>query len=57
MNPTKNDAKKLFLAKGTCSQLFFYIMNREYGHLQSMFLIITFETELTKSKAINAKYL
>jgi len=32
MNPTKNDAKKLFLAKGTCSQLFFYIMNREYGH-------------------------
>ncbi|MCP4219268.1 MAG: C_GCAxxG_C_C family protein [bacterium] len=30
---TKNDAKKLFLKLGTCSQTFFHILNREYGHL------------------------
>jgi hypothetical protein len=28
----KNDAKKVFLKKGTCSQTFFYLMNREFGH-------------------------
>jgi len=27
----KNDAKKLFLKKGTCSHTFFYILNREFG--------------------------
>ncbi|MES0488410.1 MAG: C-GCAxxG-C-C family (seleno)protein [Leptospirales bacterium] len=30
----KNDAKKIFLKKGTCSHAFFHILNREFGHVQ-----------------------
>lgn len=33
MNATKNDAKKIFWQKGTCSQTFFFLLNREFGHL------------------------
>jgi len=28
MNAVKNDAKKLFLKKGTCSQTFCYLLDR-----------------------------
>lgn len=28
----KNDTKKLFLTKGTCSQVFFHILNRDFGN-------------------------
>ena len=28
----RNDAKKVFYKKGTCSRTFFYLLNREYGH-------------------------
>lgn len=28
----KNDARKQFLKKGTCSRTFFFLLNREYGH-------------------------
>jgi len=28
----KNDAKKVFYKKGTCSRTFFYLLNREYKH-------------------------
>ncbi len=27
-----NDAKKIFMKKGACSQAFFYMLNREFGH-------------------------
>ncbi len=30
----KNDTKKVFWKKGTCSQTYFYILNREFGHLK-----------------------
>jgi hypothetical protein len=30
----KSDTKKIFLKKGTCSQTFFYLLNREFGHLK-----------------------
>jgi len=29
-----NDAKQVFKQKGTCSQTFFYLLNREFGHLK-----------------------
>ncbi len=32
MKAVKRDTKKLFWAKGTCSQTFFYIIDREFGH-------------------------
>src|SRR5210317_284859 len=28
----KNDAKRVFYKKGTCSRTFFYLLNREYKH-------------------------
>jgi len=28
----RNDAKKVFYKKGTCSRTFFYLLNREYSH-------------------------
>ena len=34
MNAVKNDARRVFVKKGTCSQALFYILNREFGHLQ-----------------------
>jgi len=34
MKAIKNDTKKLFLKKGTCSQTFFHILNREFGHIK-----------------------
>lgn len=37
MNSSKgktNDARKLFVKLGSCSRTFFYILNREFGHLQ-----------------------
>ena len=34
MNAIKNDAKKVFLKKGTCSQTFCYLLNREFGYLK-----------------------
>lgn len=36
MNIVKNDAKKVFLKKGTCSQTFCFILNREFGHLNEI---------------------
>ncbi len=33
MNDKKNDAKKVFLKKGTCSRTFSYILNREFGNV------------------------
>lgn len=30
----KNDAKRVFLKKGACSHTFFYLLNREFGHLR-----------------------
>lgn len=32
MKAVKQDTKKIFWKKGTCSQTFFYILNREFGH-------------------------
>jgi len=32
MSAIKNDTKKVFWKKGTCSQTFFYILNREFGY-------------------------
>ncbi len=32
MKKIKNDTKKVFLKKGTCSHTFFYLLNREFGH-------------------------
>jgi uncharacterized membrane protein (UPF0136 family) len=34
LNAKKNDAKKVFLKKGTCSQTFCYLLNREFGSLK-----------------------
>jgi hypothetical protein len=34
MDAIKNDAKKVFMKKGTCSQTFCYLLNREFGHLR-----------------------
>jgi uncharacterized membrane protein (UPF0136 family) len=34
LNAIKNDAKKVFLKKGTCSQTFCYLLNREFGFLK-----------------------
>ena len=34
MNTIKNDTKRVFLMKGACSHTFFYILNREFGHLK-----------------------
>ena len=31
MAAVKNDTKKIFWKKGTCSQTFYYILNREFG--------------------------
>jgi len=33
MNMVKNDAKRVFLKKGTCSQTLCYLLDREFGHL------------------------
>ncbi len=30
----KNDIKKMFMKKGTCSTTFFFLVNREFGHLK-----------------------
>lgn len=32
MKAVKRDTKKIFRNKGTCSQTFFYILNRDFGH-------------------------
>jgi hypothetical protein len=32
MKPVKKDTKKLFFKKGTCSQTFFYLINREFDN-------------------------
>lgn len=32
MKAVKQDTKKIFWNKGTCSQTFYYILNREFGH-------------------------
>jgi len=32
MKANKNDTKRIFLKKGTCSRTFFYILNREFGN-------------------------
>lgn len=34
MKSAKNDTKRVFLTKGACSHTFFYILNREFGHLK-----------------------
>ena len=34
MIAVKNDAKRVFLKKGTCSQTFCFLLNREFGHLK-----------------------
>jgi len=34
MSTTKHDTKRVFLRKGACSHTFFYILNREFGHLK-----------------------
>ncbi len=34
MKTKKNDTKRVFLKKGACSHTFFYILNREFGHLK-----------------------
>lgn len=34
MKVKKNDTKKVFLKKGTCSRTFFYLLNREFGNLK-----------------------
>jgi hypothetical protein len=34
MNAVKNDAKRVFLKKGTCSQTLCYLLNREFGYLK-----------------------
>jgi C_GCAxxG_C_C family probable redox protein len=31
---TKNDTRKVFFKKGSCSQTFFYLLNREFDHLK-----------------------
>lgn len=33
MNPTQNDARQVFKEKGTCSQTFGYLLNREFNQL------------------------
>jgi hypothetical protein len=33
MNPTQNDARQVFKEKGTCSQTFGYLLNREFDQL------------------------
>lgn len=30
--PDKKEMRKLFMQKGSCAHLFFYLLNREYGH-------------------------
>ncbi|MCX6555611.1 MAG: C-GCAxxG-C-C family protein [Candidatus Aminicenantes bacterium] len=35
MNAGKNDAKRVFLKKGTCSQTLCFLLDREFGHLQA----------------------
>jgi hypothetical protein len=34
MNTDKNDARKVFRKKGTCSQAMCFLLDREFGHLQ-----------------------
>jgi len=34
MKANKRDTKRVFLKKGACSHTFFYILNREFGHLK-----------------------
>jgi hypothetical protein len=34
MIAVKNDARRVFMKKGTCSQALCYIVNREFGHLK-----------------------
>jgi hypothetical protein len=34
MKANKNDTKKVFLKKGSCSHTFFYLLNREFGYLK-----------------------
>ncbi len=34
MSSFKNDTKRVFLKKGACSHTFFYLLNREFGHLK-----------------------
>ena len=34
MNTIINDTKRIFLKKGACSHTFFYILNRDFGHLK-----------------------
>jgi hypothetical protein len=34
MNMVKNDAKRVFLKKGTCSQTLCYLLDREFGYLK-----------------------
>lgn len=34
MKTNKRDTKRVFLKKGACSHTFFYILNREFGHLK-----------------------
>ena len=31
-NAARNDTKKIFRKKGTCSHTFFHLLNREFGH-------------------------
>lgn len=35
MKKAKNDARKVFRQKGTCSQTFYYLLNREFGNLSN----------------------
>jgi len=34
MTAIKSDTKRVFLKKGSCSQTFFYLLNREFGYLK-----------------------
>lgn len=34
MDAIKNDARRVFLKKGTCSQTLCYLLNREFGHVK-----------------------
>lgn len=37
MKNNKNDAKSVFLRKGTCAQTYAFILNREFGHTDSTY--------------------
>ena len=37
MKPVKQDTKKIFRKKGTCSQTYYHILNRDFGHRNELY--------------------